>query len=954
MTQMERLMSSAFGNQELFEELYKKYQANPDQVSEDWQKAFREIEQSEEKTNEKRSSQIAEFPTTPRESVSIFKSSEEEVVAEDERICRLINAYRSYGHLMAKTNPLAREDVPETSQLSLSALGFSKEDLSHPFPTCGLMDEATASLQKIIEVLKNIYCNQIGVEYMELHSPEMEKWLQQHIEPSRFRIHLSIEEKQVILNHLNKSELFESFLQTKYTGQKRFSLEGCETLVPIMQAVIETGVKLGADEFVIGMAHRGRLNILSNILNKSYSDIFSEFEEGYIPDSFEGSGDVKYHKGFSSEVKTLNGKKVKIFLTPNPSHLESVDPVVEGQVRAMQVLKNDLERQEQVIPILVHGDAALSGQGIVYETMQFNKLPGYSTGGTIHLVINNQIGFTTLPEEARSTFYCTDIALAFGCPVFHVNAEDPEGCIYATNLAVEMRQKFHCDVFIDLMCYRKYGHNETDEPAFTQPLEYQIIRKKKPIREIYRDNLIHQGELEKYLAEGLETEFKKTLQLALKETKSFQGEAIEKRESKTEVPSSFSYTEANSIFESVETGVPRETVRAIAQKICNIPEGFSIHPKLGHLLKERLLMVSDDTTARPVDWGMAELLAYGSLLWQGISVRLSGQDSCRGTFSHRHATWIDQTEEKKYSPLNHLQDGQGRFDVLNSPLSEYAVLGFEFGYSITHVNALVLWEAQFGDFCNGAQVIIDQYISTAEQKWGKKSHIVLLLPHGYEGQGPEHSSARMERFLTLAGNQNMQIVNPTTPAQLFHLLRRQMLGNFIKPLIIFTPKGLLRHPECVSRLGDFSEGSFLEVLDDPAKPKNVRRLIFCSGRIYYDLIASRLKSKINDLAIVRLEQLYPLNVKKIQSLIEQYKGFHECIWVQEEPSNMGAWGFIHSYLEELLPENMKLKYVGRDRSASPAAGSYALHKREHAALINALFNPSQQTLFGTQEYQVRV
>lgn len=940
-------------NLDYIENFYEKYQKDPQSVDASWRKFFEEFETVKEvpldtTISQEKSSDI-ELPSSPRlspvihaeeirEGRSVIYYPKLEITTPgDLRVYNLINAYRTYGHLLAKINPIAVHETQELQQLNYETFGFIKQDLSEHFPTCGLLPEETAPLLEIINVLKDTYCDKIGVEYMGLQSPELENWLQQHIEPNRFKNNLNIDQKRMILQHLNKSELFESFLHTKYVGQKRFSIEGGETLIPILAAVIDKGATLGLEEFIIGMAHRGRLNVLSNILDKSYADVFYEFEEGYIPASVEGTGDVKYHKGFYSAIETVHGHKVKIVLTPNPSHLESVDPVVEGQVKAKQVLRGDDINQEKVVPILIHGDAAIASQGVVYETLQMFKLDGYSTGGTIHVVINNQIGFTTLPKDGRSTPYCTDIARAFGSPVFHVNAEDPEGCVYATNLAVELRQKFHCDVFIDLNCYRKYGHNESDEPAFTQPLEYQIIRKKKPIREIYRDMLINQGVLEKYMAETLEEEFKNGLQAALKGSKisSAEGKNAEKAMPEKTVD----------LFKHVQTGVPIATLQEIGERICFVPQDFTIHPKLAGLIKERRAMLNVGEGARPIDWGMGELLAYGSLLWDGFSVRLSGQDSCRGTFSHRHALLMDQVKEQGYIPLKHLKPRQGRFDIYNSPLSEFGVLGFEFGYSIASPNALVLWEAQFGDFGNGAQVIIDQFIASAEQKWGQKLSLTLLLPHGYEGQGPEHSSARIERFLSLCGNDNMQVVNPTTPAQFFHAIRRQSLRDIKKPLIVFTPKGLLRHPACVNTLEDLSKGSFLEILDDPKPPKKAKRMVFCSGRIFYDLLAERNKTATDDMAIIRIEQLYPLDVESIKTILEKYKGFNEFYWVQDEPSNMGAWDFLRPIFRHLLPKGMETIYVGRARSASPAAGSHALHKKEHAAIINALFGKKEPSIF---------
>lgn len=893
-------------NLPLLEELYTQYLEDPTTVDPSWQEVFEGIDGDGTPTLA-----AAPAPTTG--------------TAGDLRIFRLIESYRTYGHLMAKINPIATQEQEMPRELKLETLGFSEGELATRFPTCGLLAQQQAPLAEIVETLQTIYCGKIGVEYMGLQRPEMELWLQQQIESSRFKVQLTIDQKRMILQHLNKSELFEVFLHTKYTGQKRFSLEGGETLIPILAAIIEEGAEEGLRDFVLGMAHRGRLNVLSNILNKSYSDIFSEFEEGYVPLSFEGSGDVKYHKGFSSQTTTSTGKKVQVDLTPNPSHLEAVDPVVEGLARARQVFCHDDETKEKVLPLLIHGDAALAGQGVIYETLQLYDLHGYSTGGTIHVVVNNQIGFTTLPEDSRSTRYCTDIARTFGAPVFHVNGEDPEACIFATNLAVAIRQKFHCDVFIDLNCFRKYGHNEADEPAFTQPLEYQVIRQKKPIRELYRDDLIQQGILERHMAESLEEEFKQALQKELTEVK-----LPKKKRVKKERPEPVA---KHKLFEKVETGVSQKKLLALAKKITTIPDGFNIHRKLKRLTADRLAMITED---KPIDWGMAEHLAFASLLDEGTSIRLSGQDSCRGTFSHRHAMWVDQTAEQTYMPLQHLKKGQGRFDAFNSSLSEYAVLGFEFGYSIGSPEALVMWEAQFGDFCNGAQVMIDQFIATSEQKWDQKSGLVMLLPHGYEGQGPEHSSARMERFLTLSGDNNMRVVNATTPAQFFHLLRRQILQGLRKPLIVFTPKGPLRHPECVSTVKDLEKGHFQGILDDREAPKKVETVVFCSGKIYYDLTAERRKVKNHKMAIVRVEQLYPLDTAKLKRILEKY-GAKKVVWAQEEPHNMGAWKFIRPFLEEILPKGGTLRYVGRERSASPAAGSFTLHRQQHSALINDLF-----------------
>jgi 2-oxoglutarate dehydrogenase E1 component len=918
-----------FSNIAYIEEQYARYRENPALVDASWHQFFSDFE---------RKSLTSPISPTP---ATLFTSSTtastppiQSPASDDVRIDHLIQAYRVYGHLAAKVNPVMIQPLSEPIQLQLKTFGFTSTDLSKQFPTRGLLSQATAPLEEIIHVLQDIYCGTIGFEYMGLQIPLLDEWIQQKIESTRFGIPLSNSQKKTILQQLNQAELLESFLHMRYTGQKRFSLEGGETLIPMLDSVIETGSGLGVKEFVLGMAHRGRLNVLNNILNKSHADIFAEFEDEYIPTAFEGSGDVKYHKGFSAEVKSPSGAPVKIFLSPNPSHLESVDPVVEGQTRAKQEKIGDGDKHEVVMPLLIHGDAALAGQGVVYETMQLYRLPGYTTGGTLHFVINNHIGFTSTAAETQSTAYCTDIAKTFSAPVFHVNAEDPEACVFVTQLAVELRQKFHCDVFIDLNCYRKYGHNEGDEPAFTQPLTYDIIRKKQSIRELYRDQLIQHGVLDKATIDAMESDYTQALQKALEERKASIQKSTQQDPSKNTSPS---FTKSINRFPTIDTKVSKEVLLNVATSLCTVPDKFSVHKKLQRLLEERRAMVQDKQEGKPVDWGMAELLAYGSLLWEGTHVRLSGQDCRRGTFSHRHATWIDQTTGDFYSPLNHLHDGQGSFDVFNSPLSEFAALGFEFGYSCAYPEALVIWEAQFGDFCNGAQIIIDQYIAPSAHKWGQEVGLVMLLPHGYEGQGPEHSSGRMERFLQLSGNDNIRVVNPTTPAQLFHLLRRQMLNPLHKPLIVFTPKGLLRYPACTSSLSELTTGNFQEIVDDPETPKNVKRIVLCSGRFYYDLIAERQKTDTKDLTIIRIEQLYPLNTEKLSALFAKYPEATEYIWAQEEPSNMGAWNYLFPILLSLIPKNRSITYVGRDCSASPAVGSHALHKNQHAKLMHALF-----------------
>ncbi|MES2345448.1 MAG: 2-oxoglutarate dehydrogenase E1 component [Chlamydiota bacterium] len=886
-----------FENLQLLEDLHANFQKDPESVDPSWRHFFEGMEIGRRLNSQK------SVPASP-----------------DLRIYRLIDAYRTYGHLMARFNPLENQEPPEPKELNTQMLGFNAKELDVSFPTCGFMKEEKAPLKTIVEELKKTYCRTIGIEYMELREPGIEKWLQERIEPG-FKINFSHEDKIHILSSLSKAELFETFIHTKYVGQKRFSLEGGETLIPMLSALIEQGSKNSITDVVLGMAHRGRLNVLANILNKSYAHIFHEFEDFYTPDSFEGTGDVKYHKGFIGSLKTVSGE-VKVVLSANPSHLESVDPVVEGNARALQELKKDKGLQKEILPILIHGDAALAGQGVIYETMQMCHLNGYSTGGTLHIVINNQIGFTTLPKDSRSTRYCTDIARSFGAPVFHVSAEDPEGCVTATHLALEMRQQFGCDVFIDLLCYRKYGHNESDEPTFTQPREYQIIKQKLPIRKIYEEKLVQEGVLSGEAAAKIEFEFKESLDLALKTVKERGVSA--KNENVQEKPD---------LFKPVKTAATKLEIIQLAQAFSVVPQDFNLHPKITRLLKERLEMVEGDEKTPRIDWGMGEHLAFASLLAEGIHVRLSGQDSRRGTFTHRHAVWVDQKTHERYFPLSHLKKGQGLFDVFNSHLSEFSVLGFEFGYTLSYPKALVIWEAQFGDFVNGAQIIIDQYLASSEQKWGLASNLTLMLPHGYEGQGPEHSSGKMERFLQLCADDNIQVVNCTTPSQLFHLLRRQSLREVQKPLIIFTPKALLRHKEAVSSLESFTKGTFEEVLDDPLNVQSPQKLVLCSGKVYYDLIAERAQRNVA-IVIVRLEQLYPLDEKKLVDIVRKHSDVKEIVWVQEEHSNMGAWEYIRPHLIRLFG---KVNYAGRARAASPAAGSYVLHKKQYAAIMEDVF-----------------
>jgi len=822
--------------------------------------------------------------------------------APDLKVYHLIEAYRTYGHLAAQINPIALKPPDPVSELEIEKHGFQKSDLDSIVPTFGFLKEPQAPLKNLIEALKKTYCGTIGFEYKGLRMPELEAWLQERIEPRLPE--LSSAEKLNILHELNRAEIFETVLHRKYTGQTRFSLEGEETLIPVLSAILDAAAEEGIAEAVMGMQHRGRLNVLTNIVSKPYLSVFHEFEDYFIPDWDEGVGGAPYHCGFTGHFKTRNGKEVKVVLAANPSHLEAVDPVVEGFTRARQ----EIEGSEKIVPILMHGEAALAGQGIVYETLQMNRLNGYKTGGTIHIAINNQIGFTTIPKDYESTRYPTAIAQAFGAPVFHVNAEHPDECILAARFAVAIRQKFQSDVFINLNGFRKYGHNEGDEPAFTQPVHYQLIRSKKSPRVLYRDQLIQEGLLDSAAAQKMEDDFRKELQETMARLPPSQEPAPKKT---VQVP-----------LPLADTAVTQEALVSFAEDFCKAPEGFHLHPKVKKLLEDRLEMLRTS-----IDWGMAEYLTYASLLAEGTHVRISGQDSRRGTFSHRHAVLVDTETEERYYPLSHLKAAKARFDVFNSHLSEEGVLGFEFGYTLGYPKALVIWEAQYGDFANEAQTQIDQFVTSHGLKWGTPSSLVMFLPHGYEGQGAEHSSARLERFLQLTGDDNIIVAICSTPAQLFHLLRRQVLAPSPRPLVLMTHKGILRYAPSFSPLAAFSSGTFEEFIDDPVE--NPRRVMFCSGRVYYDLLSAR---KTPDTALVRIEQLYPFNKDKFVSLASKYKNL-EWIWVQEEPKNMGAWNYMRPIFEEVKP----IRYIGRVASGVAAASSHAQHKRELKTFLQECF-----------------
>lgn len=894
------------------EEMYQRYLQNPESVEAGWRQFFTGFDFAR-----------ARFGDDPGVSP---------VHAKEIQVMNLINGYRQRGHLFTKTNPV-RERRQYTPTLEIQNFGLTREDLETVFQAGSEIGIGPAKLKDIIAHLEQTYCQSIGAEYRYLREPATVKWLQTKMESGKNTPEFSIEKKKHLLHKLNQAVVFENFLHTKFVGQKRFSLEGAETTIPALDTIIERGADLGIQEFVIGMAHRGRLNVLANILNKTYEQIFREFEGGYFDNSFDG--DVKYHLGYSSDVKTTTrGETVHLTLTPNPSHLETVDPVVEGIVKAKltTTYEGDLNK---IAPILIHGDASIAGQGIVYEVIQMSLVKGYRTGGTIHLVINNQVGFTTNYLQARSSTYCTDVAKVTLSPVFHVNGDDVEAVAYAVGLAVEFRQQFHHDVFIDLLCYRKHGHNEGDEPRITQPLLYKIIASHPNPREIYLKKLIANGALDEGMAKEMEQNFRKMLQERLDESKQLQIASIHSfLEGKWK---GLRLANEKDFEHSPETAVPVKDLKAISQKLYARPEGLKFFNKLEKVLDDRRKMV-EETDA--LDWGMAETMAYGTLVNEGFDVRISGQDVERGTFSHRHAIMKVEDSEQEYIPLQHIREGQGRFHVFNSILSEYGVLGFEYGHSLAAPNCLTIWEAQYGDFFNGAQIIIDQYVTAAETKWQRMSGLVMLLPHGYEGSGPEHSSARIERFLELCANNNVQVANCTVPANYFHLLRRQLHRPFRKPLIVFTPKGLLRHPKCVSSLKEFAQGGFQEVLDDTAvQATQVKRVLLCTGKIYYDLLDTQQKHNRTDVAIVRLEQLYPLPENQIQAIIAKYKKATEWFWVQEEPENMGAWTFImRKFTSNESLSKLQIQVISRKESSSPATGSPKQHASQQEYILNRSFD----------------
>ena len=900
-----------------FAELYDQYLKNPDSVEPSWRAFFQGYDFGSENYG------------MEGEIVEGVSAQIPEHLQKEFQVVNLIDGYRSRGHLFTKTNPV-RERRKYAPTLELANFGLSEADLDTQFNAGEILGIGTQSLREILKHLNSIYCDSIGIEYMYIRQPEEIKWIQNKLNINDNQPSFTANQKKHILKKLNEAVSFETFLHTKYVGQKRFSLEGGESLIPALDAVIEKAAELGVEEFVMGMAHRGRLSTLTNIFGKSAKDIFSEFDgKDYEEEVFDG--DVKYHLGWTSQRSTDTGKKINLSIAPNPSHLETVGAVVEGISRAKQDQKHK-DNFSKVLPIIVHGDAAIAGQGLVYEIVQMAQLEGYKTNGTIHVVVNNQVGFTTNYLDARSSTYCTDVGKVTLSPVLHVNADDAEAVVHAMLFALDFRMKFNRDVFIDLLGYRKYGHNEGDEPRFTQPKLYKAIAKHANPRDIYAEKLINSGVIDKDYVKQLETDYKDQLEEKLEDSR---------KEDKTIITpfmedtwKDFVRVDEKVMMQTVDTTTSKEKLADITKVISNLPEDKKFIRKIERLIQSRQTMFDENR----LDWAMAEHLAYGTLLTEGYDVRITGQDVERGTFSHRHAVVKVEDSEEEIVLLNNLDNKQGHFYIYNSLLSEYGVVGFDYGYAMASPKTLTIWEAQFGDFSNGAQIMLDQYISSGEDKWKTQNGLVMLLPHGYEGQGAEHSSARMERYLQLCAKDNMFVADCTTPANMFHLLRRQMLSNYRKPLIVFTPKSLLRHPKCVSTVEEFANGSFQTVIEDTSvKTEDVKTLVFVTGKFYYDLDEERENLNRNDVAIVRIEQLFPLPVEKIREILDKYKHVEDVVWAQEEPRNMGAYMHMMMHLEEAK----SFRAASRRPYGAPAAGSSVRSKKRHKEVIDFVFDKTK-------------
>ena len=903
-------------NSEFIDAQYKLWQSDPDSVTKDWQFFF------------------AGFELATANRTDARTRLDEEYCQQQARVHELIHRYRDIGHLLACLDPLVAcpTDHP---LLSLESFQFTPDDLKRQFFVPHLVPEGNALLGDIIARLRATYCRSIGVEFMHLQDPQERNWLIDRMEPNQNRPQLSADIRQNILKKLIEAAIFENFLNKKYMAVTRFSLEGGDAILPAMAELTEFAVQKGCRQIILGMAHRGRLNVQTHILTKPYDDIFSEFEHCYDPDSVVGAGDVKYHNGYMADIQTAAGKDLRILLVNNPSHLEAVDPVVEGVARALQDHRAGAPRAD-VLPLLIHGDAAFAGQGVVAETLNMSQLEGYRTGGTIHLIINNQIGYTTLPENARSTRYSTDVAKMLMVPIFHVHGENPEAVVHAVQLAVDYRWQFGKDVVLDIVCYRRYGHNEGDEPYFTQPQMYDRIRERPSLHEVYKANLISDGIVTEADANAIEDDVASRLEESYNH---INGSACALPQTRYLEP--WDAYHGHHTYDAIDTAVDSEVLIGIAQQLAQAQSGFNLHPKLKRLMDNRLTAVEQGSG---IDWANAEALAFATLLVEGAPVRLSGQDSGRGTFSQRHSVLVDVKTGETYVPLQNLSADQAGFEVYDSLLSEAGVMGFEYGYSTANPEALVLWEAQFGDFANNAQAVIDLFIASGETKWQRLSGLVLLLPHGFEGLGPEHSSARLERFLQLCAEDNMQVCNPSTPAQYFHLLRRQIKAPFRKPLIVMTPKSLLRHPLARSMTTDLANGSFHPVLDDPADIATPENVLVCSGKIYYELVQRREVLAGGKTVILRLEQFYPFPEQQLAEMAEKYRSAESWTWVQEEPENMGGWQFVRHRLSKLTQR--EIHYIGRDASASPASGFPHVFKRQQAAIVDAAIGSIPQESTG--------
>jgi 2-oxoglutarate dehydrogenase E1 component len=899
-------------NADYIERLYEQYQRDPRSLDEFWQAYF------------------AGFETAGGRGFHPASGAEgEKPRALTLGVHNLVHSYRELGHFVAKLDPLGH-DRPNHPLLELSQFNITAQDLDSHVGPASFKGPTDGTLRDLIEKLRATYCRTIGVEFTDISDKAQRDWLIDHMEPILNRPNYSADESRAILFQLVAAEEFERFLHTRFVGQKRFSLEGAEALIPLLNAMVDDGARIGVEEVCMGMPHRGRLNVLAHVLNKPYEIIFSEFEGTIVRSEGEGDGDVKYHLGYANDRPTSgNSRGIHLSLSPNPSHLELVNPVVEGIVRAKQSYKGDKDHA-RIVPVLLHGDAAFTGQGIVHETLGLSELPYYRTGGTIHVIVNNQVGFTTNPKEGRFTPYPTDVAKMIQAPIFHVNGDDPEAVVHAAKLAIAFREQFKCDVFIDLWCYRRHGHNEVDEPSFTQPVMYRQISQHPSVRELYSQQMLREGRV----TEAELEEMRKVARARMESAGALAREYRPRQRTAVLNPLWTGMTRTPAAADwNPKTTVGRDVLARVADGATRVPGDFHVHPKLNKLLAARQEAVKG---GKGIDWGTGEMLAIGSLLLEGTPVRFTGQDVHRGTFSHRHAVLYDYENGKPFIPLNNIDPAkQANLTILNTMLSELAVVGFEYGFSSADPRNLVMWEAQFGDFVNGAQAIIDQFIVAAESKWGLQNGLVMLLPHGFEGQGPEHSNAYLDRFLSLCAEDNLQVAVPTTPAQYFHMLRRQIHRKFRKPLVLMTPKSLLRFEPSFSRVEEFSDAGFQLVVDDPAQPERdtVRRILFCSGKVFYSLAQAREKENVKGTALVRVEQLYPFPKKEIQAVLAKYRQAREICWVQEEPKNRGAWGFMEPRLRELLPDPAVLTYYGRDEAASPATGSYKMHQVEEQEII---------------------